>query len=186
MQQELPAPQSDEVQAKAIELLAAGNLTQQEIADQLGVDRSTLFRWRQDADFAARLDARVKEIGDEVRRIGIADRTRRIAALNDRWNRLRRIIEDRADDESMEGVPGGSTGLLARTLKGLGRGDDFTVVAEYAVDTGLLAELRAVEKQAAQELGQWSEKHEHSGSVTPLAIQVVNVIDRVYKESDAP
>jgi hypothetical protein len=32
------------------------------------------------------------------------------------------------------------------------------VVEEYEVDTGLLKELREHEKQAAQELGQWSDK----------------------------
>ncbi len=38
-------------------------------------------------------------------------------------------------------------------------------VEEFAIDTGALAELRAIELQAAKELGQIIEKTEHSGKV---------------------
>ena len=68
-------------------------------------------------------------------------------------------------------APGGSTGLLIRQFQGkLER-------AVYRVDPGLvslLAELRAHEKQAAEELGQWSEKREPAGdgTVAPTSITV--------------
>jgi hypothetical protein len=55
-------------------------------------------------------------------------------------------------------VPGGTTGLLVKDYKG--KDADQPV---YKVDTRLLAELRAHEKQAAEELGQWSEKQELTG-----------------------
>jgi hypothetical protein len=35
-------------------------------------------------------------------------------------------------------------------------------IEEYAVDTGLLSEMRATKKQIAQELGEWEEKHSHT------------------------
>lgn len=172
---EMDRSDDDETRLKATELLAAGVLTQEDIADQLGIDRRTLYRWRQDPDFAARVEVRVQEIGAEVRRIGIADQSRRLAALNDRWNRMRRVLESRADDPTMQGIPGGSTGLLVRTTKGIGKGADFQVIEEYAVDTGLLAELRATEKQAAQELGQWTEKKEVSGpGGKPISLEVLS------------
>jgi hypothetical protein len=44
-------------------------------------------------------------------------------------------------------------------------------VEEYQVDTGLLKELREHEKQAAQELGQWSEKARVEQG--PIEVQVV-------------
>lgn len=52
------------------------------------------------------------------------------------------------------------------------RGDDderltpsggVVIVYEYRVDTGTLAELRKIEQQAAQELGEWTEKKELTG-----------------------
>ena len=94
------------------------------------------------------------------------------------------MIEARAEEH--KDVPGGSTGLLVRQVKlvkiysvpGQDLEDDEPdaadvlcsaklnqVVYEYAVDTGLLKELREHERQAAQELGQWTEKHESSNEL---------------------
>ena len=55
---------------------------------------------------------------------------------------------------------GGSTGLLTRSVKAIGAGKFTRFVDEYRVDTALLRELRELEKQAAIEQGQWSEKRE--------------------------
>lgn len=145
------------IRIEAAELIAARNLTYTEIAERLEIDRTTLWNWRNDAEFAARVEAITEEYRAETRRIGIADKEKRLAGLNDRRNRLLRVIEARADADEYQVAPGGSTGLLARTLKCLGSGDNATIVAEFAVDTGLLKELRELEKQAAVELGQWNE-----------------------------
>ena len=82
--------------------------------------------------------------------------TTRIQALQDRWEpRARRLIDARARD--LADVPGGNTGLLVRDYKG--RNAD---VAVYKADTALMAEMRATERQAAEELGQWITKSEPS------------------------
>jgi len=62
---------------------------------------------------------------------------------------MRQVIKERAESPEFAAVPGGKTGLLCKDLKG--RRD----TPVYKVDTGLLAELRAHEQQAAQELSQW-------------------------------
>jgi len=80
-------------------------------------------------------------------------------------------------------VPGGTTGLLVHTYKAIGTGEFVEKVDEYAVDTGLLAELRAHEKQAAQELGQWVEKGEIRGSrEAPLVIEHVGASELAAAE----
>jgi hypothetical protein len=79
------------------------------------------------------------------------------AVVHARWIRLHRVIDARAGDKTMT-APGADTGLLTRTHKQLGSAEYPNVVEEYQVDTRLLKELREHEKQAAQELGQWSEK----------------------------
>lgn len=147
----------------AVELLAARNLTHQEIADRVGIHRQTLWEWRRNPEFLKRVEEAVEEYRAETRRIGIADKERRLAALNDRWTRLRRVIEERADCPEMAEAPGGTTGLMVRTIKSVrvsdaSRDEPKTAdVVEFAVDTGLLKELREVEKQAAIENGQWNE-----------------------------
>ena len=70
-------------------------------------------------------------------------------------------------------VPGGTTGLLCRDL----RCKDAQV---YKVDTGLFAELRAHEQQAAQELSQWQTKTVHEEretlDATPAAVALATIL----------
>jgi hypothetical protein len=106
----------------------------------------------------------------EIRGKGLVELSNRVDALNARWNRMHAVIDKRAADDSMTG-PGADTGLLVRSYKTLGSGDSAVTVEEYQVDTGLLKELREHEKQAAQELGQWSEKARVEQG--PMQVQVV-------------
>ena len=64
------------------------------------------------------------------------------------------VIEERAESPDLADVPGGKTGLVTKTLKGIGSGDDFQVVEIYEVDTGTVKEIRALQEQVAEELGQ--------------------------------
>jgi len=98
------------------------------------------------------LAARV--IGAEI---GI--RNARVAKLQDRWDRLHRIILERAADPAMADIPGGTTGLILKDFKGKDANEPI-----YRVDVGLCQEMRFTEKQAAQELGQWSEGADESKS----------------------
>ena len=161
-QEMIPSNEPTQV-SEAAELLAAGELSQAEIAERVGVDRRTLWRWRQDPEFMAKVEAIRAGLSDQAYDRGVALRFLRIKALNDRWNRLRRVIEARADDPDLAGAPGGSTGLLVRKIKSVRDGNDNRLVEEFEVDTGLLAELRAIEQHAAKELGQWTDKQEVSG-----------------------
>jgi hypothetical protein len=69
------------------------------------------------------------------------------------------VIAARAADPALQDVPGGKTGLIVRDVRGIGKGANFQLVAVYAVDVGLLAEMRQIEKQAAQEVGQWVDRN---------------------------
>lgn len=149
----------DIAREEAAQRLAEGELRDIEIAEKAGVHRATLWRWQQHPDFQARIEEHRGVFRAEVRRRGLADRERRIKALNDRWTRLQRLIEARADDPLMCDVPGGDTGLLVRTVKIRARGEGETeTTIEAELDSALLKELREHEKQAAQELGQWVEQ----------------------------
>lgn len=114
---------------------------------------------------------------------------RRADELRERKALLEKVIEERADDAEqlmqmrreqweqmteqerrhthwLMSIPGAATGLLARGVKGAAN----TLIETWELDSALLAEIRAIdamllahEKQAAQELGQWSEKRELTG-----------------------
>lgn len=164
----------DEQRERAARLLAEGELTETEIAKQLEVDRRTVYRWKQHPDFQARVAEIVQELGEPALRYAIGRRERRLRNLNDRLERMHQVIRDRAADPKMADVPGGKTGLMVRNVKAVkGR-----AVSLYAVDTGLLRELREHEKQAAIELGQWAEKRELSGpGGGPVPITFVEVAE---------
>lgn len=105
----------------------------------------------------AEVKARVLELksilANRVIEAEIGIRNARVAALQDRWERMKRVILERAADPSFANIPGGSTGLLCRDFKGKDANQEI-----YRVDTGLLQAMCFHEKQAAQELGQWSEE----------------------------
>src|SRR5450432_4730881 len=107
----------------------------------------------------------------------ISSRNARVQALQNRWDRLRvgvaQLMAERGAD--MAEAPGGSTGLLVRRYQGA------LAMPVYTVDTGLLSllsELRAIEKQAAEELGQWREKRaltvNGAEALTSITVQFVD------------
>jgi hypothetical protein len=145
---------------KAAQLVADDRLTDREIAEQCGIDKATLERWKLQPTFRARVQTIVQAYAKRALKHGISRRERRVAVLNDLHNKMLQVIDERAKSEDMAGVPGGKTGIVTRTLKGVGKGDDFQVVEEHRVDTGTIAEIRDVQKQAAEELGQWIKRTE--------------------------
>lgn len=173
MQHELDQNEWSQEEAKAINLVARDGLTDEAIAEELGINRTTLWRWKQNPEFEKAVDREREAFRKSIRLKGIAVLERRVQALQDRWERMQRVIGERSIDPEMLGVPGGSTGLLVHDVKSIGSGDSVQVVDLYKVDTGLLKELREHEKQAAQELGQWAEKVEHEGD-SSLTIRYVN------------
>ncbi|HEX7313286.1 MAG TPA: hypothetical protein VF297_05170 [Pyrinomonadaceae bacterium] len=148
------------------------------IAAEIGVERRTLARWKVTEQFRGRVTAIVEEVSAALTAQGIAARQNRLDALNDRQRRMAEVIRQRA--ENLKNVPGGgSTGLLVRQVKGIGKGEDFQVVEEYAVDTGLLREMREHEKQAAIEVGEWTEKREHSFDLSSLTDEELKALERI-------
>jgi hypothetical protein len=106
----------------------------------------------------------------------IRDREDRVAALNERWEALLQVVEERGADPSMQDVPGGPSGLVVRKMRTVGKGQDTKIIEEYEVDVATLKELRECEKQAAIEQGQWAERQEVTGKDgVPLPAATIHV-----------
>ena len=147
---------------RAAVLIAEDDLTDEAIADAVGVTRRTLGNWKNDPDFMAVVKENVDRIQATMLRLAIARKHKRLAVLDDLHTKALQVIDERTV-VSGNGAPGESTGLVVRQIKSVGSGRDAELVEEYVVDVGLIREIRALHKQAAQELGQWSEKLEHTG-----------------------
>jgi hypothetical protein len=166
---------------EAVQLVADDRLSDEQIAAQVGVVRKTLHNWRQHPEFAARVAEIVEAARAEALRCGVAVKAERIRGYQDRYQRMRALLDARAAmgqrlvaatqgdsdaDRYLRSLfgkgelpPGLETGLLVKTVKVVGK----VTEEEWSVDTGLLAEMRATEKQAAQEMGDWTEKRELAG-----------------------
>lgn len=147
-----------EKQLRAVAFVVADDLSDEKIAVEVGVHRQTIQRWKKLELFKAACAKTIEESEKTILSVPIAQRRRRVDALQDRWKRMKKVIDARASDESIAAIPGGDTGLLTRQYRGIGHGESFEMVEEFSVDTGLLREMRELEKQAAQEVGQWVDK----------------------------
>lgn len=145
---------------KAAELLAENELSLNEIALAVGIGRQSLWAWRQHQEFAEAVAERSSEIVTAMHKHFIAKKHKRIAALDRLHKKALEVIEQRANDPVMKLAPGGNTGLLVRTEKQMGLGSNAVSIVEFQFDRALVAEIRAIQEQAARELGQWVEKAE--------------------------
>lgn len=107
----------------------------------------------------------------------LATRANRLAAIQDRHDRMMRIVQERGDEMASE-VAGGSSGFLIRDYKG--KDADRAV---YKFDAALAGELREHEKHIAIELGQWQES---LGPAVAIQIVMPNVIAPADAADRAP
>lgn len=158
---------------KAALLLAEDELTDEVIAGQCGVSRQAMAAWKLHPDFQERITDHITAARKVVLNSGIGLVQNRVKAYQDRWNRMKRVIIERAADPKMASIAGGSTGLLVHDIKSVGSGANSREVDVYEVDTGLLKEMRELEKQAAQDLGQWTEKADVTSGGKTMVVKVL-------------
>lgn len=144
---------------RAALLLAEDEMSDAEIAETLGIARSTLSTWKVRPEFAAQVGDYVGELQSRMLRYRIAKKRERVKTLDVLHAKLLTVIEERAE-EGMA-APGAGTGLIVRQLKMIGAGRDAEMVEEFAVDNGTIRQIMAIEEQAAKELGQWVEKQQY-------------------------
>ena len=147
-----------EQRERAAALIAKGELTMEQIADEIDCGVATLYRWKDNEEFITRVAANVAKIREAVLSQEIGEIYKRVLRLNKRWQQIDKVISARAADPEMQKVPGGDTGLLCRDVKIIGGGEFAKVVDVYKFDAALIKEERELAKQAAQECGQWLEK----------------------------
>lgn len=166
-------------QQRAAELVADDRLTNEQIAAQVEMTRRTIDNWKTLPAFKERVQEIVLAARAEAMQHGIAVKEERVRGYQQRsrlmWQLLaaraergRVLMEAAATGKTPGGLPlpdgwekgktpppGIETGLLVKQTKFSPSGVEIT---EWAVDTGTLTSMLALEKQAAVEMGQWTEK----------------------------
>lgn len=168
-----------ETRARAVVLVGLGIQTLRQIAEELQIGESTLSQWKADPEFREHVKTFRKRLYEEVIEGGVGDMKMRVIAKSDRWRRALRVMEDRAADPEMAGIPGGSTGLIVKRDRTIHTGkDEYERIIEHEFDTGLWNALGTIEQESAIEMGQWKQKVEHS--VDPETQQAAIVLTKVY------
>jgi hypothetical protein len=164
-------------QRKAAVHLALDELSDEQIAERLGIHRATLDRWKDLPALKYLMREEADKIALALRSEGITNKANRLQMYRDHSDQFEQIRQERAKDaETVEskmnlyGVPGATTGWIVGSLKLVkhitsGDGDDDQRVWmeeswEYSVDTAMSREINNIRKQVAQETGQWTEKAE--------------------------
>jgi hypothetical protein len=141
----------------AAQLLSEDRLPDVQIVEKAGVSLRTLNRWKLDEAFAARVEELTSIWAERALKCGFARRERRIQALSDKIDRLETIIQCRGTDPELAGLwnGAGATGLVVKTLKGIGKDENYREVEVREVDTGIVREIRCLHEQIAKEAGQY-------------------------------
>ncbi|MDP9364927.1 MAG: helix-turn-helix domain-containing protein [Chloroflexota bacterium] len=181
-----------EAKRRAVVLIAEGGKSYQAVADELGITRECLWRWRKEPQFAAALDDLRALLEEETRAYAVANRHDLLEGLTERRARLLRIVAEREeyhrDHQTLH--PGATSGYLAKSYKVVGTGAYATTVEEWAVDAPLVKSLNETEKQGAVLAGIWTEKSQveadigiHAGP--PTVVRIRSQRSNPYSPSNA-
>lgn len=159
----------DSKKESAAQLIARAELTNEEVAEQVGIGVATLYRWKDYQEFQERVTENVAAFREAALKQEIGDLVKRIGRYNKRWQQIDQLIKERSTDEKNQRVAGGTTGLLAMDIKG--------EVNVWKFDAALLKEERELAKQAAIELGQWQEKTDVTSGGQPFVAPIFYLPD---------
>lgn len=161
---------------KAVELVAQDAISDEAIAAEVGIAKRTLEHWKGVPIFAELVAESRTAMAEAVRKQGIAAKQNRIDSYVSDFILTAQIMAERAEDSDISEGPGGKTGLVVRTIKGLGSGDNFTTVAEFAFDAALLTARQTLRRQIAEELGEWQDNLNLSGDLT-TTVRILGGVD---------
>lgn len=158
-------------------LLAQGRLTVDEIAQEVGVSPRTIDTYKADPAVRGEVAKLLQESGEELKKFLLGHKNRRLLDLQRMYDVLWDTLRERARDPRVQGVAGGRHGVTVaepwRVVSGKPDGDTPgkpKLIRRYRIDLALFQEMREIQKQAAIELGQWTENRNLSGhlKVDPL------------------
>lgn len=169
----------------AAKLVAENEVSRERLCEMVGISLPTFYNWFRTPEFKAKVAEYQADIDAEMMRLPIAKKNVRVARLNDLQRRLELVVTDREEAYSQdEQVIGGRSGAIVKQYKSVGYGKESRIVEEHAFDAALFREIRAIDEQAAKELGQWVDKGELTGkNGTPL--QLTEIVIELPAGSDS-
>jgi hypothetical protein len=150
-------------QAIAASLLGEDRYPDRKIGEIVGVSRRTICKWKTIPEFQLMVKQAAEDYIKQFKTAGLANKSKRLAVLNDVHDRLTTAVKERGDDPSMKDVPGGETGMVARTYRGVGKGKNFRLISEYKIDTPVIRAILDIHESVREELGDNKQRMELTG-----------------------
>lgn len=195
-------PKNSSRKERAAILLAEDELTDEAIAEVVGVTKRTITNWKQEPEFAALVGDYHGQIVASVLKLPIAKKHERVKALNDLFLRQQWALDARAQRNAHEldnadnpdaatrrffgnYVPEEArTGLFVREVSQSASGKE---VVNYKYDTAITKDIKDTLKQAAQELGQLDQtlNVHHDGEVSVEIAETVRRLAAQYGTTEA-
>jgi hypothetical protein len=153
----------DQRRAIAAQLIVEGKLTRREIGEVVGVSARHLQNWAKKPDFQEMIENARLVYSKRFLTEGLAQRGRRLLVLNQVHEKVLDAVTERANSDDMQNVPGGTTGMVAKQIKGIGKGDDFAVIETYSIDTPVVKSILEIHNAVREELGENKQRLEMTG-----------------------
>jgi hypothetical protein len=153
-------------------MVAEDDLTDEAIAESVGISRRQLARWKLEPAFIESVNEQAELIQAGMRRLAIAKKHKRLKVLDDLHSkhleaiglRAQRIAAEISEDTPQSAtrkffgnhIPAEAvTGLFVRKETVMANGMS---TVEWVYDGAIPKMITHLEEQAAKELGQWTEK----------------------------
>lgn len=160
-------------------MVAKGEKTRHQIAVELEISYQLLSGWiNDDPEFQAEVESIKAEIKQALIEQGIAAKAVRLEKYNRIVERIESVIDSRSKSCAAGLIAGGESGLIAHDVR-LTRSGEPIDIGRF--DGALVREFRETLKQAAIEVGDWSEKRELSGPHEgPIQVEILSAITKIY------
>lgn len=157
-------PDYEMLRPQIVKMICEEGMTTTQVAESVGYPPSVVRMWLRRDDYQAKIREYHELFEEQMMQLSVAQKSRRIADLQTLLNKQKQVIDERATAYSHIPVGGGS-GLLVKQTKSVGTGPTAYEVSEYVYDSAIVKDILSIHKQAAIELGQWSEKSENVSRV---------------------
>lgn len=154
-------PDYEILRPQIVRMICEEGMTTTQVAESVNVHPATVRMWLRRDDYQEAIRHYHELFEEQMMQFSVANKSKRIADLQMLLDKQKQVINERAQQYS-HFMGGGGSGLLVKQTKSVGTGPTAYAVDEYVYDSAIVRDILSLHKQAAVELGQWSEKSENT------------------------
>jgi hypothetical protein len=176
-------PDHEHHRTEIVRLACEEGLSNSAIGQKLGYSPATIRTWLERPEYKEAVKTYYAILEEETFRLAGVTKAKRVQQYQELLDALWSLKQQRGEAYSHIDS-GGDTGLLVKQVKTVGTGQNAYDVAEYLYDSAVVRDILSINKQIAQEMGQWSEKSDHNINVTET-VKVIRFVEQERPPDDS-